>query len=168
MSELARARIRVHIRGNEIEIEGSDEFIQREVRRVDEWARLLGGVPDSDAGATVQAPESEVGGPEANDVAGARARLPEAFRDWIAKMPQKKTERVKLLWAGYYAQLHSPDGTFRIRDVNRVLETEELTINYPSQVVLAAVKSGEVLRLTRGRYRVSNLVAQTIQAHFFA
>ncbi|MBE3590358.1 MAG: hypothetical protein IMW98_06000 [Firmicutes bacterium] len=163
MTDSARSRLRLNLGGNEIEIEGPDEFIQAEVRRLPALARLLtGGAP----AAEVEDDEAFEG--EAEETASTRVRLPEAFRDWIAKMPEKKTERMKLLWAGYYVQLHSRDRTFRIRDVNKLLEAQELTINHPSQVVHAAVKSGEVLRLTRGRYRVSNLVAQTIQAHFLA
>ncbi|MBX5476204.1 MAG: hypothetical protein IRZ18_03670 [Clostridia bacterium] len=163
MTDSARARLRLNLGGNEIEIEGSDEFIQAEVGRLASLARLLSG-----AAAAPEAEGDEEFPADAEEYSATRVRLPEAFRDWIAKMPEKKTERMKLLWAGYYVQLHSRDRTFRIRDVNKLLEAQELTINHPSQVVHAAVKSGEVLRLTRGRYRVSNLIAQTIQAHFLA
>lgn len=177
MSDTAgRSRLRLNLGGNEIEIEGPDGFIQAEVQKLGDLVKLLGGsvsrgVPP-EAGESpkrarstararaprrsrrVSAPSSSSQGEPAGEAGG--------FKEWLPKMPERRTNRIKLLWAGYFLQRHSPAQAFTVRGANELLESANVGVKHPNPEVLNMVNMGLVERVSRGEYRLTKAAAEDV------
>lgn len=144
-----RSRVRINLAQAEIEVEGSESFVDGFRPQLE---ALLGRLAEARAGADpVRIP------PPAEKPAEAPASdtpLP-PFGEFLHHLPAGATEVDRMLAAGYYLQQLSADDSFATGDANKRLAEHGIKIGNPSQCVRQSLSARRVFTVSRGRFRVS-------------
>jgi hypothetical protein len=138
-----RSRFRISLSQREVEIEGSEAFVERHAERIEELLALF------DGGGDVQPAAPAV----AESPAAAVPLGP--FGEFIQRLPSAATEVDRMLAAGFWVQNHSNDDAFATGDASRLLAEHGHRIGNPSQCVRQSLMAKRVFIIARGRYRVS-------------
>jgi hypothetical protein len=138
-----RGRLRINLSQREFEVEGSEEFVRGFVDRVQELLDLFDLPPPVAAVACDKAQATE-----ANTTLGT-------FGEFILSLPSSSTDVDKMLAAGFYVQVTSPDDAFATGDANRRLTEQGIKLGNPSQCVKQSLLAKRVFLVSKGRYRVS-------------
>ncbi len=143
-----RARIRINLSQGELEVEGSEAFVER-------WTyplrtlldRLLEGGP-----AAVPA----TSGAALPLRATAESSPLGSFGEFVHHLPSGATEVDRMLAAGFWCQQHNPDRAFTTAEASRRLAEHGFRIGNPSQCVRQSIMAKRVFVVQKGRYRVSH------------
>lgn len=147
-----RSRIRINLAQSEIEVEGSEAFIESFRPQLD---ALLERLPE--ARATLAAkpeapPERAPATPR--PAATTPLELP-PFGEYLHHLPTSATEVDRMLAAGFYLQQLASDDSFATGDANKRLAEHGIKIGNPSQCVRQSLTARRVFAVARGRFRVS-------------
>jgi hypothetical protein len=136
-------RIRASVGGNELEIEGTEDFVgkfddtlQVLLKRLREGAALAA----SKAGGLQMTPQSMTAQGE--------------FGEQLQGLSGKATDTDRLLLAGLFVQTGSSDNTFSTRSANALLLEQSIKIGNPSQSMANNLKAKRVFRVGKA-FRVS-------------
>lgn len=145
MSDEARVRINLHQR--EIEVAGSEEFVERYAERIE---AMFGRLLDDKA----ELPSPFV---EQSTTPAALIDKPDLgpFGAFLHRLPNGATEVDKMLAAGFYVEAQSSDGSFGTAEANRRLVEQGIKVGNPSQCVRQSLSAKRVFTLTKGQYKVS-------------
>lgn len=146
------ARLRINLAQREFEVEGSEAFVRSFADRIEELMDQLesgsGAAPAPAAAAPQGAPRGEPRGSENSSALGS-------FGEFILQLPSSGTDVDKMLAAGFYVQLQSPDDAFGTADANKRLTEQGIKLGNPSQCVKQSLMAKRVFLVSKGRYRVS-------------
>lgn len=145
-----RARFRINLAQRELEIEGSEAFVAGYADRIEALLSLL------EQPGTFEAAPMSAGDGAGSATAGAGSSLGE-FGEYIQRLPSSATEVDKMLAAGFWVQLQSPDDAFATAEANRRLTEHGIKLGNPSQCVKQSQLARRVFMVQRGRYRVSQI-----------
>jgi len=189
--EVGRARLVLDIRSGKMELEGSEEFVVGQFGRL---APLLAGAaaegeaaaPGIDAGAAAgeagrlslaavvsepPAGQWDRGGASTRDTPGTIPPLPDSFDAWLERLPHGKSgakDVERVIWAGYHIQLRSRDNAFTAPQVVRLLQQYGITVKYPSQAIHQNCRTGRVMRVARGHFRLTAEAIRKLLGRFAA
>ena len=139
-------RIRLTIGTHELDLEGSEEFIDAHMGLV---ADLLGRLP-ADA-ATRDDPPAD----PASLAAGQDGSVTDLeFGEALFMLPGGASGTDKILLAGKFAQITSDNNTFDTREANQLLLGQGIRLANPSQSLKNNLKAKRVFKF-EGRFRVS-------------
>lgn len=151
------ALFRVNVRTGEIEIHGSEEFIERQLRQLESTLETIlpffEGVEGEEELFESGAEE------EPREPITADKEVPDSFLEWLYKFPKNVNDQDKALIAGYFLQHHSTDNRFLSSGVPKLLRENGVTIQ--SSTVQLKRLAGKRLIIPVGRsgkrtfYRVS-------------
>jgi hypothetical protein len=137
------ARLKISLSQREIEIEGSEAFVEGWAERLAELIAYFpagnGTEPNATIPAETPAKPSELG----------------AFGEFIQQLPNAATEVDKMLAAGLWVQRQSVDDAFSTGDASRHLTEHGIRVGNPSQCVRQSLMAKRLFMLQRGRYRIS-------------
>lgn len=140
-----RVRVRINISQGELEVEGSEAFVDRYAEPLRALLeRLVSGGPSA-------APASPGGPP-----AGAAGHPLGSFGEFLHHLPASATEVDRMLAAGFWCQEHNPDRAFATAEASRRLAEHGFRIGNPSQCVRQSIMAKRVFVVQKGRYRVSH------------
>lgn len=137
------ARVRLLMGSNEIELEGTEEFVRSMFEEI--RTELSSG--------------SHGEGSETSDLGGESGvqhkSFPASFGEYLLGFElEKDTDRI--LVAARYAQHTAEDNAFTTNEVNELLVDQGVKVSNASQSVKQNVTSKRVFKLSKGKYRVSN------------
>ncbi len=141
-----RARLRINLSQREFEVEGSERFVKAYAERFD---ALLAGLSDPSR-EVVAAPVA----PRVAPAAAAPRPAAQTFGEMLHQLPRSASDVDRMLAAGYFAHLRSPDQSFSTGEANDLLTGQGIKIGNPSQSVRQNVAAKRMFR-HQGRYRVS-------------
>jgi hypothetical protein len=145
-----RSRIRINLAQSELEVEGSEDFIQGFRPQID---ALLDRLPEAHVAIHPTAvPTPAKARPSAT--APTKLDLP-PFGEYLHYLPQGATEVDRMLAAGFYLQQLSSDDSFATGDANKRLAEHGIKIGNASQCVRQSLAARRVFAVSRGRFRVS-------------
>jgi hypothetical protein len=144
-----RARLRINLSEREFEVEGSERFVKAYAERFD---ALLAGLSDPTKEALPPPPAA----PRAAPAAAAPRPAAQTFGEMLHQLPRSASDVDRMLAAGYFAHLRSPDKSFSTGEANDLLTGQSVKIGNPSQSVRQNVAAKRVFR-HQGRYRVSQI-----------
>ncbi len=143
-----RTRVRINLAQAEIEIEGSEGFVESYRPRLEALLDRLPREPVPE-----RAPVADAA-PPAMSATVTRAELG-PFGEFLHHLPTGATEVDRMLAAGYYLQQLAADESFATGDANRRLAEHGIKIGNPSQCVRQSLTARRVFAVSRGRFRVS-------------
>jgi hypothetical protein len=141
-----RTRVRINLAQAEIEVEGSESFVESFRPQLE---ALLDRLPREPA--APPAADQVLAIPPA---ARAKTELG-PFGEFLHHLPASATEVDRMLAAGYYLQQLSGDDSFATGDANKRLAEHGIKIGNPSQCVRQSLTARRVFAVARGRFRVS-------------
>jgi hypothetical protein len=141
-----QARIRINLSQGELEVEGSESFVERWADPLRTMlARLLEGGSSAPAASPAALPRNLT---ETSPFG--------SFGEFIHHLPSDATEVDRMLAAGFWCQQNNPDRTFTTAEASRRLAEHGFRIGNPSQCVRQSIMAKRVFMVQKGRYRVSH------------
>jgi hypothetical protein len=140
-----RARLRINLSQREFEVEGSEDFVNAYVARFEDWLAQLDQTAEP-------APRPAPGArpePVPRQIGAAQT-----FGELLHRLPRAASDVDRVLLAGYFSYLRSPDKSFSTGDANTLLTEQGIKVGNPSQSVRQNLLAKRVFK-HQGRYRVS-------------
>lgn len=150
-----RARIRINLAQREVEIEGSESFVERHTGRLELWLERFDAEPAPADSAPGAGDAEAAPRPERVDLG--------AFGEFFHHLPKSATEVDKVLAAGFYLQQHATDQTFTTAEANKRLLEHGHKVGNPSQCVRQSLMAKRLFMVSRGRYRISDTGRQYLR-----
>lgn len=136
-------RLRINLAQGEFEVEGSEAFVKAYAERFEALLERLNGA------AAAAPPKGLLQG-----VPVEGPPVPPSFGEIVQKLPRTASDVDRILVAGHFAQLRSPDKSFSTADANALLTEQGIKVGNPSQCVRQNLVAKRVFK-HQGRYRVS-------------
>jgi len=158
---MSEAKVKISIGDNEVEIQGDEGFVERQIRNVESLLKVLNVANIGHQRNPTQLRESasEHNGNDIKDN-DQEKKLPDTFGEWFSSFPNKLSDTDKALIAAYYIQRKSDNEGFRTSDVNNLLKEQNINLSNPSdsirklskrKLVFIQKKAGKKLKI----YKVS-------------
>ena len=154
-NEGPQTRVRVSVSTGELEVEGSQDFVQTFQSALDDLVGLIKRMPPS--ATTAAKPSGEASN-------GSAAKNVESFPEALQAMPNTASGSDQILLAGYYVAQSKADGLFSTGEANSLLQEQGIKLSNPSQSLRNALtakrvfKQGKSFKLSRaGEEHLKNL-----------
>jgi hypothetical protein len=141
--ENTAGKIRIKIYDCELEIQGSETFIETQLPKFEiffqEFQKTAttplvktekGSIKDKDL-KNSNTSSNKILSDKINSE-GNQDKIPTIFGEWIHKLPQNATDSQTVLYAGYYCQKQDENNTFDGSTVNKLLIDHSIKLSNPS------------------------------------
>jgi hypothetical protein len=139
-------KIRINLSQAEIEIEGSEEFVEKHLKNIENYLQLSDKIipakPATEAGHSSEDPQSNQSKKSGNN----EVKLPSNFGEWIHKTPSNATDPIKVVVAGYYIQKHSESNSFNSSSVNELLKDHGIKVANVSTTIRRLVDAKKIFQ----------------------
>lgn len=137
MSKPARARI--NFKTGEVELEGSEQFVQDQLANIDaiaEYMALLATNNSVDEESITEQEEIAIAAEEEEEklssVGEQELQIPSTFGEWFHRFRNEINDLEKALVTAYYVQKQSPQNDFKTSEVNKFLQDHGVKLPNPS------------------------------------
>lgn len=137
MSKPAKARI--NFKTGEVELEGSEQFVQEQLANIDaiaEYMALLATNNSADEESLVEQEEIAIVAEEEEEklssVGEQELQIPNTFGEWFYRFRNEINDLEKALITAYYVQKQSPQNDFKTSEVNKFLQEHGVKLSNPS------------------------------------
>ena len=123
-------RVKINVKSGEIEIEGSETFVEKKLAELKDLLDLVCSslpsfaVDTADFRATEESVEEAVKIPAKKDI-----QVPENFGEWYHKFPGKLQQTDQVLIAGYFVQDKSAGSNFKTSQANKTLKDQGIKVS---------------------------------------
>ena len=122
---MADARVRLNLASGEIEIQGSEEFVERQLSNLESLISTL----SHNNRLQTQSPSSPEDKADketttTTTTTTTEPQLPDTFGEWLNQFPDDIIDSEKALIAAYYIQTKSADDEFKTSEVNKILKEQ--------------------------------------------
>lgn len=133
------ARARINFKTGEVELEGSEQFVQGQLANIDaiaDYITLLATDNSLDEESIVEQEEiAAVAEEEQEKLASTSERelqVPNTFGEWLHGFKDDINDLEKALITAYYVQKQSPQNDFKTSEVNKFLQEHGVKLSNPS------------------------------------
>jgi len=157
--ENPQVKIRINLSQAEIEVEGSEEFVEKHIDKMEKYFRLIKiNIPSvlsvaSETATNVSDSHEKAISPRA-DLLNNVTEIPTQFGEWIHKFPTSASDAQKVLFAGYYCQKQSENNSFNSILVNKLLIDHGIKLSNTSARIKDLLDSKKIF-LVEGKGRKS-------------
>lgn len=144
-----QARVRISLSAGDLEVEGTEDFVRQYAEPIRALIDRLEELPVQRVAAQREAVESPA--PSASTASATEQR---EFGEVLHSLPNNASGADRMLLAGSYAQLGSPDNTFSTGEANQLLLGQGVKLSNPSQALKGAIATKRVFKVGK-RYRIS-------------
>lgn len=155
------ASFRISLHTGEIEIHGSEEFVEQHLEGIE---GLLDLIRSSGYKPRALTPSKDPNSEE-SAVRSDSGEMPDSFGEWENGFPKDINGTDRALVAGYFAQKQSADNDFKTIEVNRLLQQHGHKLSNTSQAMKNLEERKQIFR-TRKKGTISYFrVARTGEDH---
>jgi hypothetical protein len=144
--------IRVNVTTGELELSGSQEFIEGYADRIDAVLMMLA---DRAEKAPLSSPSDSPRHPTGPQHKLNPEGLHATFGEYLHTLRNGITGTDQILAAGHFAQQHNSSNQFTTRDANKLLTDQGIKLANPTQSVTNNVTGKRAIKLSKGAFRVS-------------
>jgi len=164
---MADAKLDIRIGDIRIELEGPSDFVSNHYDKIEKHletyvklSKTTTKTVKQENNPTIPTTNETVQEQEVdNDSTVSSSELPETFGEWLNAIPKDTSDTRKALLAGYYTQLNSAEGTFRSRDISKLLKEHSIKLSNTSMFVRGLAKSKKTFQHSKNgseaNYKVS-------------
>lgn len=145
------ATFRINIKTGEIEITGSEEFVEARINSLDEVLELISEVtvpPEPQIPTTTQAATSSNETEAETETSPSADDIPETFGEWMHQFRDDVNDLDKGLITALFVQKQAATNDFKTSEVNKSLKDHGIKLSNPS-VTLNRLVSKKLLFQTR-------------------
>lgn len=157
------ARIRINLSTLELEVEGTEEFVNTHADKINEFLELLkkksnetpvvlsgqNGAMDKTVAADQGYEEEEV------QQKSALGPVPETFGEFYLRAAKNINDIDKVLLGGYFIQHKNDKNIFSTREVSAVLKENGIYLKNPSHSIKLNLDARRIFSVKKGCFRVS-------------
>lgn len=148
---MADTRVRINLASGEIEIQGSEEFVERQLSNLESLISTL----SYNNRLQTQSPSSPEGKVDKETTTTTtEPQLPDTFGEWLNQFPDDINDSEKALIAAYYIQMKSADNEFKTFEVNKILKEQGVKLANTSNSIKRLV-SRKLAFTTRKEGKIS-------------
>lgn len=131
MSE--QAVFKINLRTGEIEISGSEQFVERRIAQLEDIIKLSNVTPKSPA-PDLRLPEQvAVAATSNSEETNGGGEMPASFGEWLHGFKDSANDIQKALITARYVQYQSQSNDFKTAEVNKSLKDHGIRLSNPSQ-----------------------------------
>ena len=157
------ARIRINLSTLELEVEGSEEFVNSHAGQIEEFLELLkkraeeAPVMLSTTNGSLAETDMEENGQEEEPVKqkSALGPVPETFGEFYLRAAKNTNDIDKVLLGGYFIQHKNDKNIFSTREVSAVLKENGIYLKNPSHSIKLNLDARRIFAVKKGCFRVS-------------
>lgn len=144
------AKFKLNLKTREVEIEGSEAFVERQIRQLESIFDFLNSAETTEDFSDVHGALREGSLPESRSgKSGAKVgALPATFGEWMHSFKADLNDMDKALITASYVQSQSTDNDFKTSEVNSSLQEHGIKLSNPS-VTLKRLGERKLLFQTR-------------------
>ena len=162
MTEL-NARIRINLSTLELEVEGSEAFVNSHAEQIDEFLDLLKRRAEeapilSNTGHGSLTENEEPGEDHEEETFHQKSALgpvPETFGEFYLRAAKNINDIDKVLLGGYFIQHKNDKNIFSTREVSAVLKENGIYLKNPSHSIKLNLDARRIFAVKKGCFRVS-------------
>lgn len=168
-----KAKLQIKIGQIEINLEGESDFVSQHYDKVEKQLETFLKLSDSIKKQTVSNVENSNSdsGQKSQDsietVVVSESILKKAFGEWLNIIPRETSDTDKALLAGYYTQVNTDAGTFRSRDVSKLLKEHSIKLSNVSVFVKSLEKTKKTFQDSKtgneANYKVSRTTEEELK-----
>ncbi|AYV57679.1 hypothetical protein EFP84_18720 [Leptospira kmetyi] len=113
-----------------IEFEGSESFVEKHIKKVDEYLKTMSIAESSEKSRANATPKD---GKQGSTPLKGSILVPEIFGEWLNKFPKEILDLDKALITAYFVQKQSGQNEFKTSDVNKFLTEHGIKLSNPSR-----------------------------------
>ena len=159
-----KAKIRINLNLREFEIEGSEDFINSHSENIESFLEILKTTMPTNNQQPVVITKSQTS--QTNQPPLSNSTAPDNFGEYYHQVPKTTKEADKILVAGHYAQLTSGENLFSTKDANKLLLDQGIKLSNPAVFMNQIESAKYIIKLSKGKYRVSKTGTDRIQQIF--
>ena len=133
------ARARINFKTGEVELEGSEQFVQGQLANIDtiaDYITLLATDNSLDEESIVEQEEIAAVAEEEQEKLASTSeqelQVPNTFGEWLHGFKDDVNDLEKALITAYYVQKQSPQNDFKTSEVNKFLQEHGVKLSNPS------------------------------------
>lgn len=157
------ARIRINLSTLELEIEGSEEFINTHAEKISEFLELLQKKSNetpvmlSGKNGSMEHNVPDEPGQEEEEIQqkSALGPVPETFGEFYLRAAKNINDIDKVLLGGYFIQHKNDKNIFSTREVSAVLKENGIYLKNPSHSIKLNLDARRIFSVKKGCFRVS-------------
>lgn len=132
MSE--QAVFKINLRTGEIEISGSEQFVERRIEQLEDIIKLSNIAPQLPPPPAVITQGQDAAAPPANsNGANGVGEVPASFGEWLYAFKDNANDIQKALITARYVQFQAVSNDFKTAEVNKSLKDHGIKLSNPSQ-----------------------------------
>ena len=160
-------KLEIKIGEIEIQLEGDSEFVSKHYDKIEKHLETYVRISNS-AKKQSPAPIENNNPSEQNDkpieeVEISQSILNKSFGEWLNIIPKETSDTDKALLAGYYTQINSGAGTFRSRDVSKLLKEHSIKLSNVSVFVKNLEKTKKTFQESKKGSEANFKVSRTTE-----
>ena len=162
---ITNALFRVNVRNGEIEIQGSEDFIERQLKQLELTLEVILHLFEM-----VEGEEELIEGPseeEPREPIITDKEVPDSFLEWLYKFPKNISDQEKVLIAGYFLQHHSADNRFLSSEVPKLLRENGVPIQSSTVQLKRLASKRLIIPVGRAGKRTYYRVSQQGQEYLY-
>ena len=134
-------RVKINLKSGEIEIEGSEAFVENQMDNLDSIIDLLSSVQEEPINTITHVPDNgsapaviaeTISSDEDASVPPGDILVPSSFGEWMHNFKDEVNDLEKCLLTAYYVQKGSPENDFKTSEVNKSLKEHGIKLSNPS------------------------------------
>lgn len=130
-------RVKINLYSGEIELEGSEKFVENQLENLDSIIELISSVRKTEKNKVSHDinNEQESSDNDIDDQPNTNPKgisVPSSFGEWMHKFRDDVNDLEKCLLTAYYVQNGSPQNDFKTREVNDSLKEHGIKLSNPS------------------------------------
>lgn len=131
MSEIAKFKL--NLKTGEIEVEGSEAFVERQIQALENLVDLMKLSAQNDkAEDLLPNVEQDNSNTKSESVDVASDKIPSTFGEWMHSFNKDINDLDKALITARFVQSQSPTNDFKTADVNKALKNHGIKLSNPS------------------------------------
>lgn len=147
------SRIKVNVRSGEIEIEGSEKFVEKHIDKVkpaiEAVTRIAKNTLAGKLKDNLNSEDDTSAGEGNNRGMSTTIAVPSSFGEWFHKFPAELAAFEQLLIAAYFVQTNSDDNTFKTNEATAYLKENGVNVSNPSAFVSQLIKKKFVFQVKK-------------------
>lgn len=149
------AKIRINLNLREFEIEGSEDFINSHVKKIESFLEILKTAPPVAQPIVVQQPATINHTSNPVHKPATNGATPETFGEYLHLYPKTINNGDKLLAAGQFAQSKSTDAAFSTSDATALLLEQGIKLSNPAVFIKGLTDGKKIIKLSKNKFKVS-------------
>lgn len=157
------SKIRINLKSGEIEIQGSEEFVERQIDNLETLLELLASPYEDISSREKESADQNGIAPESENVTSSD--FPETFGEWFHGFPRDINDLDKTLAAAYFIQRHSEGNEFKTSEITKILKQHGIRLSNTSSSIKRLVTKKHIFP-TRKSGKISYFrVSRTGEEH---